>query len=43
MHGEERAIAPGEIVILLHPPLPLVSAPIRIQRGCQQNSSLGRG
>ena len=36
-------LAVGEIVILLHPPLPLVGVSIWTERGCQQNDSLADG
>ena len=35
--GDERDLAVGETVILLHPPLPLGGASIGTERGCQQN------
>ena len=37
------AIAVGETVILLHPPLPLVGVPIGMERERQQNDSLANG
>ena len=36
----DQAIAVGETVILLHPPLPLVGVSIGLQKGRQQNDSL---
>ena len=35
--------AVGEIVILLHPPLPLVGVSIVMERECQQSDSLADG
>ena len=37
------AVAVGETVILLHPPLPLVGLSIRMERGFHQNDSLADG
>ena len=37
----DQAIAVGETVILLHPPLPLVGASIGQERGCQYCESTG--
>ena len=37
------AVAVGETVILLHPPLSLVGVLIGIKRGCHQNESLADG
>ena len=41
--GKPAGLAIGEIVILLHPPLPLAGVSIRMERGCQRNDSLADG
>ena len=43
--GSAAGVMPavGEAAIPLHPPLPLVRASIRIERGWQQNDSLADG
>ena len=37
------AVAVGETVIVLHPPLPFAGVSIGIKRGCHQNNSLADG
>ena len=41
-HGLAR-LAIGEVVVLLHLPLPLAGVSIGMERGCQQNDSLADG
>ena len=41
--GRRAAVAVGETVILLQPPLPLVGVSIAMRRERQQNDSLGDG
>ena len=43
IYAQLAMLAPGETVILLHPPLPLVGVSIAMERERQQNDSLVNG